>query len=485
MSLAERSVTSVAWNTGTNLVKVAILLGRSIILARLLPVEVFGVYTLATSIVTFSGIIPTFGMGSAFIHRVPETADEEQAAAVQFTLRLLLSAVWAAAMVLLAWWLAEGAMRLALIVLTPAYAVLYLTDTPKYILTRRIQHRRLAVLDLLVAILTTVVAIGLAWRGYGLITLLATDIVTVTVTAIALYGWRRVWRPRLLWLPGTVRYYLTFGSRAMAGTALGEALDNVDDIWVGANLGNYALGLYSRAYAFATYPRRVLAFPVNLVAGGTLAELKEDRLRMSQAFFRTNSLLIHSGFLMGGLLVLVAEEFVAIALGDKWLPMVTTFQLMAVFTLLDPLRVTVSQLFYAVGQPARVVRVRTVQLIALVSGLYLVGQNWGIVGVAIIVDIVLLIGLIPLLIMARKIVDFSFRRLFAAPIIALIAGASVAMLGLRSICGYIDCSNDWYTGIIKGTLFVLIYGATLFILERQEILTMTDHIRRALRKTDQ
>lgn len=65
MSLAERSVTSVAWNTGTNLVKVAILLGRSIILARLLPVEVFGVYILATSIVTFSGIIPTFGMGSA------------------------------------------------------------------------------------------------------------------------------------------------------------------------------------------------------------------------------------------------------------------------------------------------------------------------------------------------------------------------------------------------------------------------------------
>lgn len=481
MSLAERSVTSVAWNTGTNLVKVAILLGRSIILARLLPVEVFGIYTLATSIVTFSGIIPTFGMGSAFIHRAPETADEDQAAAVQFTLRLLLSAVWVVAMILAAWWLADGAMRPALIVLTLTYAVLYLTDTPKYILTRRVQHRRLAILELLVAILTTAVAVGLAWRGYGLIALLATDIVTVAVTAGALYGWRRVWRPRLLWLPDTVRYYLSFGSRTMAGTALGEALDSVDDIWVGANLGNYALGLYSRAYAFATYPRRVLAFPVNLVAGGTLAELKEDRLRLSQAFFRTNSLLIHSGFLMGGLLILVAEEFVTIALGDKWLPMVTTFQLMAVFTLLDPVRITISQLFYAVGQPARVVRVRAVQLIALIGGLYLVGRNWDIVGVAIIVDIVLLIGLIPLLIMAREIVDFSFRRLFFAPVVALITGACIAMLGLRSTCGYLDCSNDWYAGIIKGSLFVLFFGATLFILERHEIMTMVTHIRRALR----
>lgn len=295
MNLAERSVTSVAWNFFANLLKIAILLGRSIWLARLLPVETFGVYALASSIVTFSGILPMFGLGSAFLHRVDETANEQQAAAVHFTLRLILTATWAAVLIAAALLFTSAELRLALIVLTLAFAGLYLTDTPKIILTRRVDHRRLALLDLLTAVATTLAALALAYRGFGLIALLATDVVTLALAVAILYLWQPVFRPRLLWLRDTVRYYLRYGGRAMVGSVLSEALDHVDDIWVGAFLGNQALGFYSRAYTFATYPRRLIAFPVNMVAGGTYAELKGERLRLSQAFFRTNALLVRSG----------------------------------------------------------------------------------------------------------------------------------------------------------------------------------------------
>ena len=139
MSLVERSVTSATWNAGANLFKVAILLARSILLARLLRIETFGVYALATAIVTFSGILPKFGLGGAFLHRAAETADEESAAAVHFTLRLLLTAIWAAALVSLSLLLADGGLRLALVVLTLLYAGLYLTDTARMVLVRRVQ----------------------------------------------------------------------------------------------------------------------------------------------------------------------------------------------------------------------------------------------------------------------------------------------------------------------------------------------------------
>ena len=126
MNLAQRAVAAVSWNLGTNLLKVFILLARAILLARLLPVATFGVYALATAIVTLSGILPQWGMGSAFLHRTTETADESHAAAVHFTLRLLLTAVWLAALLALTAWLAEGALRLALLVLAVAFAGLYL-----------------------------------------------------------------------------------------------------------------------------------------------------------------------------------------------------------------------------------------------------------------------------------------------------------------------------------------------------------------------
>ena len=94
----------------------------------------------------------------------------------------------------------------------------------------------------------------LAARGYGLWALLATDVVTLALAVVAFYLWRPVWRPRLLWAADTMRYYLRFGSRAMAESALSEALDNLDDLWTGSYLGAHALGLYSLSLIHI-YPR--------------------------------------------------------------------------------------------------------------------------------------------------------------------------------------------------------------------------------------
>lgn len=481
MSLVERSVTSVGWNVGSNLLKIGILLARSIILARLLPVELFGVYALATSIVTFSGILPRFGTGGAFLHRAPETDDEDSAAAVHFTLRLLLVTLWGGALILLGLLFAEGALRVALIVLTVAYGGLYLTETPRLILVRRVRHRRLALLELLNAIFTTLVAVALARRGAGLGALLATDLVTLALTAVVLFAWRPVWRTRLLWLREVSRYYLRFGSRTMTESALSEAMDNLDDIWTGAYLGRNALGLYSRAFTFATYPRRLLAFPVFEVAGGTYAELKQEPHQLSQAFFRVNALLLRSGFLLGGALILVAPEFVALLLGDKWLPMVTAFRLMSVYTLLDPIRATVSQLFIAVGRPEQLVRTRVVQLAVLIVGLYTLGLRWGINGVAVVMNIMLVIGLVWLLHRAREHVRFSAARLFLAPAAALGVGLLAAFAVSRLVCASLaGCESDWLAALLKTGPFVPVYLGVLFALERSEFARFARLIRRVL-----
>jgi O-antigen/teichoic acid export membrane protein len=296
-------------------------------------------------------------------------------------------------------------------------------------------------------------------------------VVTLALAVVAFYLWRPVWRPRLLWAADTVRYYLRFGSRTMAESALSEALDNLDDLWTGAALGPAALGLYSRAYTFATYPRRLLAMPVNAVAGGAYAELKTQRLALSRAFFRTNALLVRSGFLLGGLLVLVAPEFTRLALGERWLPMVPAFRLMAVFTLLDPIRVTVSSLFVAVGRPEQVVRTRLAQLAAMVVGLFVLGARWGITGVALVVDGVLLIGLGWLLARARAHVDFSAARLFGAPLLALLAGAAAGLGAAWLLCraGPGVCGNDWLSGGAKALAFTLGFAGVLLAFERGEL----------------
>lgn len=478
MSLARRSVSSTAWNISANFGKVAILFVRSVLLARLLPVETFGIYALAGSIVTLSVLLPRFGMGEAFLHRAPETNDEGDAAAVHFTLKLIFTLAWAALLVVGTLVFTTGETRTAMLLLIGTGVGMELTQTPRLILVRRVVHRRLALLQLINALLTTIVALGLAWQGATLWALLATDVVTLLLTVVLLYIWRPVWKPRLAWVSSTIRYFLHFGGRSFPAGALLMLLDRLDDLWTGVFLGEVALGYYSKAYRFATYPRFILAAPVNMVAGGTYAELKDDRRRLSQAFFRVNALLLRSGFLLAGLMALVAPEFIRLLLGAKWLPMLDAFRLMLVYTLLDPIKITVASVITTSGMPEKVVRARFIQLLILIAGLVTLGTRFGIVGVAVAVDAMLVVGILLLLREARRFVDFSWFRLFAVPALALLVGLFAAWLALNLV-GVLQ--SDWISAIIKVAVFSVLYTLTLFALERDNVTMLLDILKRLRR----
>ncbi|MEA3337468.1 MAG: oligosaccharide flippase family protein [Chloroflexota bacterium] len=473
-SLSKRSITSASWNIGASIITVAVLFVRSILLARMLPVDTFGVYAGASAIVGLTVILPNFGMGGAFLHRAPETENEDRAAAVHFSLKLVFLLVWAVLLGAAAWVFAENPLRTAILVLLIATFGMQLAETPRLILTRRVVHRRLALLQVLRALATTMVAIALAFRGADLWALLATDLTAMLLTLLVLYVWRPVWRPHLAWFSGVVDYYLRFGSRNFVAVALMKALDKIDDLWTGFYLGATALGFYSRAYTFAIYPRRFLAMPINLVAGGTYAELKNDRHRLSQAFFRTNAFLVRTGFLLAGLLLLVAPEFILLLLGEKWLPMLDAFRLMLVFTLLDPIKTTVGDVFIAVGRPEVLVRARTAQLVILLIGLFTLGATFGISGVALAVDAMLIAGMAILFWQARSHVDFSLRRMFAIPSLALVLGIAATFAVLSGLG--IDNAN-WYTAILKTTAFSTTYLGILLLLERAQVLEMLAMLR--------
>jgi len=442
---------------------------RTWLLARWLPVETFGVYSFATSLVALTGMVSQFGMGGAFLHRCAETEDEDQAAAVHFTLNVITTVIWAVVMLIIVFASTHSETRLALLVLTGTTSGMQLTQTLGLILQRRVMHRRLAILEATRSLCVTGVALGLALRGQTLWALLSMDVVTMLLYVGFLYIWRPVWRPRLVWIPTIMNYFLSFGSRNLMANVLLRALDKVDDLWTGIYLGDRALGFYSRAYAFASYPRQILATPIDIVIEATFAELKNDRPRLSKVFFYTNVLLVRSSFFLAGVLSLIAPEFIRLFLGEKWLPMLTVFRLMLVFTLLDPLKLIVGRLFVAVGKPELMVKVRLCQLFIVIGGLFGLGMPMGITGVAIAVDVMLLAGMMILFWQARAYINFSIAQIFAVPILALVLGLVVPLGGMvvLDIQGH-----DWRIGFVKLIIFSVIYIATLLILEYRQLSAM-------------
>jgi lipopolysaccharide exporter len=476
MSIAHRSIRSSMYTMAASGVNTVISFFRSILLARLIAPEIFGVYAFTTSFVLVTSSIPIFGMASALLHRAPESEGEE-ALRVHFTLTLIFNILWAASIAIIGVFAFPREYLWLLWVFLASQFVDNLVVTNRTIFIRNVIFRRIAIVDTLTILLATVSALLFAWKGYGIIGLISTDIIAAMVAVFGYLIFRPPWKVRLGWSPERVRYFLNFGYRTFLGTLVGQALDNIDNLWTGRFLGTTQLGYYSRAYTFSIYPRKVLANPINSVATGTYAELKDRKKQLSQAFFRANALLIRSGFLMAGLLALIAPEFINLVIGEEWLPMLTAFRIMLLFTLLDPIRVTLATLFIAVGKPEKVFWARLVQLGVLVASLFIFGNPLGIAGVAIAVNLMILVGIIILLWQARPYVDFSILRLFGAPTLALLAGLAAGLLAIEipGIAG-----SYWRTGIVKTVAFSVMYFLVLFIFERKELPTLIAYLKMML-----
>jgi O-antigen/teichoic acid export membrane protein len=465
MSIAQRSVRSSMYTIIGSGINTVVSFFRSIILARLIAPEIFGIYSFTTSFILITASIPIFGMSSALLHHAPESEGEE-ALRVHFTIALIFNTIWAIVIAIIGAFVFPHEYLWLLLIFLATQFTDNLVITSRTILIRNVLFKRIAIIDTLNIILPTISAILFAWKGYGIIGLISTDVVAAIVLVFGFLIIRPPWRVRFGWSPEIARYFLNFGYRTFLGNLIRQALDNLDNLWTGQFLGAVSLGYYSRAYTFSTYPRKVLANPINSVASGTYAELKNQRKQLSQAFFRSNALLIRTGFLMAGWLALIAPEFINLIIGKEWLPMLVAFRLMLLFTLLDPIRTTLANLFIAVGKPERVFWTRLAQLAVLITGLFILGNIWGIAGVAIAVNLMILTGIITLLWQARVYVDFSVIRLFGVPSLALIVGMILGRLSIN-IPGILG--SYWRTGIVKTVVFCAIYILVVVILEYKEL----------------
>jgi len=466
MSIVQRSIRSAGYTVAASGFQAAVQFGRSILLARLLLPEQFGIYTYAASFVLLTYALPGFGMNAAVLHHAQQS-EGETARRVHFTLNVIFNLVWVIGLICTCTWFIDVQYRWVFWTILGTQVLDNLTGTARTKLVKAIIFRRIALIESLNVFIGSGVALLLAWSGAGLMSLVSTDIISALINVLGFYVIRPVWRPRFGWEHDVAGYLLNFGKRSFSATFLLNLLDRIDDLWVGTFLGKIPLGYYSRAYTFATYPRKLLANPVNQVASGTYAELKESPKRMGEAFFRINAILVRSGFLFAGLLFLLVPEFIHFVIGDKWLPMMTPFRLMLIYTLFDPIKNTIGNVFIALGKPEKVVYTRFWQLLVMLIGLFILGPRLGISGVALAVDFMLIFGIVLLLWQVRSFIKFSVIKIFATPLLALGMGFGLTLvlqLWIQPV------SLSMMSILLKAMGFLFGYGLTLLLLDREQII---------------
>ena len=281
----------------------------------------------------------------------------------------------------------------------------------------------------------------------------------------ATYSTYRQWAAR----PGldrkTVHWFWEFGKPTWVAANLYVLTEHFDDFWVGTTLGSLPLGYYSRAFEFARYPRRVAAYPVASVFNPIFARLQNDRLRLSQAFYRAAYVIVRSGYFFAGAFALVIPEFIHLIIGDRWLPMESTFRLMLIYTLIDSVLVLATGVLFAVGRPGDVQRATTAQVLFFIPAVIVGALLWDINGVALAVDGMMLVGCVAIYPYLRRVADFSVWRLVVWPSIATLAALSVGLA--------VEWQGSelpvWQLAIAKMLGFSLVFGLLLLVAEHREM----------------
>jgi O-antigen/teichoic acid export membrane protein len=473
-SISAKAVKGSFFSIGSSAITIVSGFVRSILLARLLAPEDFGVVALGTFFISIMSQTVSVGLTQALIHR---SHDVQKAVSTYFVLRIGLALLVVLMVLLLVplverFYPSQPQLAVVLVALSCVELAKSLSSAPYVLLRKELEFKLLAIIDVTSSLAMTIGTPIMAWAGLGFWVLVGEQAISVVVRGISVWGVRRSWQPSLRFDRELAHWYVNFGASVSLSSGLNLLLDRFDDFWAGTAFGALALGFYSRAYEFARYPRRIVGGPITAVFFPAYAKLQHDRLRLSKAFYRASSLIVRLGFLFSMVFALVVPEFVHIFIGDKWLPMVFPFRLMLVYTLLDPLIATSGHLVTAVGQPQILTKIKVFQLLTFVPAVIVLANYFGINGIALAADLMLVTGVTLMLPQVRRLVDFSLWKLFCYPTIGLFLGAGISLLVRLSL----PIASDWASLLVKGGTAAIVYIFILFLFEYQQYRKMFEAI---------
>jgi PST family polysaccharide transporter len=419
------------WTFSGTGVQVVVQLLAMMALGRLLKPAEFGLMGAATVVIAFSQIVSQIGVGPAIIQRHElRPIHVRVAVTLSFTLGLLLGAlVWFGAPAI------AGFYRMPeLEPVLGAVAFLFpldgLNTVAKSLLARQLRFRLYVALDAGSYILGyAAVGVSLAWLGFGVWALVIANLSQVTLRTVAMYlAARHPLRPSLDLR--ACRDLLSFGfghSMAQIGMLLSQ---EGDKLVVGRWLGAAALGVYGRAYTLMVMPASAFGRIVNRVLFPVMAQVQDERARLANGYERALAIVALVSLPLSSFLWVVAPEFIPVILGPAWGGVVLPFRLFSVSLLF---RMS-SKISDACTKAAGVVYQRALiqfAYAALVVVAAIVGQRWGVGGVAVCVSIAMGINWLSMAQLGRSVTGLDWARFARAhtpgALLALVIGGAAIL----------------------------------------------------------
>ena len=353
----------------------------TLVIARLLEPEDYGLVALATVLTGFLEVITDLGLGSALVQS-RELSKRDIEATMGVTCALGAGAAVLVALSAPLWAKVQGDPRIVPIVQALAVGVLLTTAAavPYSMLHRRLAFGLVARAQFLRGLLTAIATLVLAFVLQSYWALVVGYLIGKAVFTIMLI-WAEPTLPRFPGPDTQVGKLLRFGGILTADRVLNYARTNIDVALVGALLGTRMVGLYVMALALARLPLEKLGSAFEPVAYPTFARLQSDVPALRRYFLGLSlgTMAIALPASLG--LIVTAKLLVPVVIGSQWTAVVSPLQVAALATPLAFHLTLVSALFNALGRVDLNLRITTLTSLLTILAV-LVTVRFGITAVA-------------------------------------------------------------------------------------------------------
>lgn len=409
-SLTRRVAIGAAWLAAGRWSIRLIGLISTLVLARLLTPEDFGIVVLAGLIVAVLDALTDFRFGQALIHYQDATDDEYNTA---WTFNLIRGAVVAAILVGGAWLFAAIFNESRLVEVFWILGLIAILDALQNIgtiqFTRDIRFDREFTLRIGQKLTTVVVSVTLAflWRSYWA---LIAGMVAGSASRLILSYLMHPYRPRFC-VSAWSRLF-AFSAWLMGGQILTLINQRLEQFLIGGFLSATLAGVYNLAYELAAMVTGELVGPAAQALFPGFSQITDDKARLRRAYEKGVQLVVAIGTPLGVGLALVAPEFIIIVLGPKWIDAVFPLRVLSIMFSISVLAMASTNLLPAMGRTRDVFMIDFTLFVVRVPVTVLVVWQFGIVGAVWARLFAGIWWVIHYMWVVRKALDISFRRIF-------------------------------------------------------------------------
>jgi O-antigen/teichoic acid export membrane protein len=321
-----------------------------IVLARLLMPEDFGLIGMLSIFIAISQSFIDSGMGSGLIQKKDRTDDDFSTV---FIFNLSVSIFFYIILFFSAPFIAGFYEMPQLILLTRVLAINIIISSLAIVqrskLTINIDFKTIAKVNVASVIVGGVVAMILAYIGWGVWALVVQRIVS-SIVSVGMFWILSKWKFSMTFSRQSFKQLFGYGSKLLLAGLYAQTMHEIYNITIGKVYSASDLGYYTRARSFAEMTAGTVTSILHQVTFPVLASLQDDRERMVSVYSRLIRMTAFFVFPAMTLLALLAEPLVILLLTDKWIPVIVLLQWMSFARIFYPISVINMNILNAVGR---------------------------------------------------------------------------------------------------------------------------------------